>query len=58
MDAVQLAQSHNHDLECNVEDNYDMTDFDDNSFDEDTQSQKNGLDESLDSDFEDDFDLV
>lgn len=53
-----MAQSHNHELECNVEDNYDMTDFDDNSFDEDTQSQKNGLDESLDSDFEDDFDLV
>jgi hypothetical protein len=53
-----MAQSHNHELECNVEDNYDMTDFDDNSFDEDTQSQRNGLDESLDSDFEDDFDLT
>lgn len=53
-----MAQSHNHELECNVEENYDMTDFDDNSFDEDTQSQRNGLDESLDSDFEDDFDLT
>lgn len=53
-----MAQFRNHELEYMVEDYYDMTDFDDNSFDEDTYSPKNGPDESLDSDFEDDFDLV
>lgn len=53
-----MAQFRNHELEYMVEDDYDMTDFDDNSFDEDTDSPKNGPDESLDSDFEDDFDLT
>lgn len=62
-----MAQYRSHELEYMVED-YDMTDFDDNSFDgdinspknclEDTDSPKNCLEESLDSDFEDDFDLV
>ncbi|KAG5544291.1 hypothetical protein RHGRI_016893 [Rhododendron griersonianum] len=53
-----MAQFRNHELEYMVEDYYDMTDFDANSFDEDTDSPKNGPDESLDSDFEDDFDLT
>ncbi|XP_057470198.1 uncharacterized WD repeat-containing protein C2A9.03-like isoform X1 [Actinidia eriantha] len=47
-----MEQFQNHDLEYMVEDYYDMTDFED-----DTDSQSNGVDESLDSDFEDDFEL-
>ncbi|PSR99992.1 WD40 repeat, conserved site protein [Actinidia chinensis var. chinensis] len=47
-----MEQFQNHDLEYMVEDYYDMTDFED-----DTDSQSNGVDEALDSDFEDDFEL-
>lgn len=47
-----MEQFQNTDLEYMVEDYYDMTDFED-----DTDSQRNGVDESLDSDLEDDFEL-
>ena len=48
-----MEQFQNHELENMVEDYYDMTDFE-----EDIDSQRNGVDESLDSDFEDDFEMV
>ncbi|XP_057490320.1 uncharacterized WD repeat-containing protein C2A9.03-like isoform X1 [Actinidia eriantha] len=47
-----MEQFQNHELENMVEDDYDMTDFE-----EDIDSQRNGVDESLDSDFEDDFEM-
>uniref|UniRef100_A0A5B7BQE8 Uncharacterized protein n=1 Tax=Davidia involucrata TaxID=16924 RepID=A0A5B7BQE8_DAVIN len=50
-----MAQFQNHELEYMVDDYYDMTDFDDNPI-EDTESQRNGVDESSNSDIEDDFD--
>uniref|UniRef100_A0A5B7BSI3 Uncharacterized protein n=1 Tax=Davidia involucrata TaxID=16924 RepID=A0A5B7BSI3_DAVIN len=50
-----MAQFQNHELEYMVDDYYDMTDFDDNPFEE-TESQRNSVDESLDSDIDDDFD--
>ncbi|KAL6969100.1 hypothetical protein U1Q18_042992 [Sarracenia purpurea var. burkii] len=51
-----MAHFQNQDLEYMGEDYYDMTDFEDNPF-EDTESHMNDVDESLDSDFVDDFDL-
>ncbi|KAA8538049.1 hypothetical protein F0562_027371 [Nyssa sinensis] len=51
-----MSQFQNHELEYMVDDYYDMTDFDDNNRFEATESQRNVVDESLDSDIEDDFD--
>ncbi|CAL5414897.1 unnamed protein product [Camellia sinensis] len=54
--STAMAQFLNQDLEYMVDDYYDMTDFDDYPF-EDTESRRGGVDESLDSDFEDDIEL-
>ncbi|CAL5348744.1 unnamed protein product [Camellia sinensis] len=54
--STAMAQFLNQDLEYMVDDYYDMTDFDDYPF-EDIESRRGGVDESLDSDFEDDIEL-
>ncbi|CAK9136168.1 unnamed protein product [Ilex paraguariensis] len=53
-----MAQFHNHELEYIVDDYYDTTDFADNPFEDDESPRSGGVDDSLDSYFEDDFELV
>ncbi|CAK9174272.1 unnamed protein product [Ilex paraguariensis] len=53
----RMAQFQNHELEYIVDDYYDTTDFDDNPFEEDELPRSGGVDDSLDSDFEDDLEL-
>ncbi|CAK9139753.1 unnamed protein product [Ilex paraguariensis] len=52
-----MAQFHNHELEYIVDDYYDTTDFADNPFEDDESPRSGGVDDSLDSYFEDDFEL-
>ncbi|XAR48572.1 hypothetical protein NMG60_11031438 [Bertholletia excelsa] len=52
-----MEQFPNYDLEYVIDDFYDMSDFDDDPF-EGTESHRDGVGGSLDSEFEDDFELT
>lgn len=54
-----MAQFQNHELEYMVDDYYNTTDFEDNTPLEDTDSShSNSVVDELESDFEDEFELV
>lgn len=52
-----MAHSQNQELEYMVDEYYDTTDFDDSTF-ADESPRSTDVDDSLDSDFEDDFEVV
>ena len=53
----RMAQFQNHYYEDMVDEYYDIANFDDNPFDS-IESKSNSVDDSFDSDFEDDVDQV
>lgn len=54
-----MAQFQNQELEYMIDDEYyDMTDFEHNNNNNNNHLQKNCAEDSMDSDFEDDFDQV